>query len=79
MREVSSEFVQHLAERLYAAFRSSFEPRSFTEILADVHANGFCCDAERESWEAVASIIVDHREDVEFDDLLEPERRTLVM
>ena len=79
MPQVSPEFVKALSERLYSAFRSTFEPRSFTEILQDVLANGFGCEQERESWEAVASIIVDHRDEVEFDDLLEPERRTLVM
>jgi hypothetical protein len=76
--ERPSEFVQCLAERLYAAFRSTFEAQSFTEILADVHANGFSCEAERASWEAVASIICDHRDEVRFDDLLD-ERRSMLM
>jgi len=61
-----TEFAKALAMRLYAAYRSTFEARSFTEILADVHAGGWSCESERAAWEAVACLIVDHREEIDL-------------
>jgi hypothetical protein len=44
------EFVKAVAMRLCAAYRSSYVPQSFSEVLADLHTDGYDSDGEREAW-----------------------------
>ena len=60
----ASQFEKHVAMRLCAAFRSSYVAKSFTEVLADLHEDGYDSASEREVWENLASLIVARREEV---------------
>ena len=66
-----SDFVVALAKRLCAAYRSTFTPQSFTEILGQLHEEGFENEAECEAWCALAAMIVTHREAAGVDAFLE--------
>jgi hypothetical protein len=61
-----TEFVKHIAMRLCAAYRSSYCAESFSEVLAGLHARGYDSEGERVAWENLASLIVLHREEIEF-------------
>ena len=64
MREASPEFVKAVAERLCAAYRSSYVAKSFSEVLADLR-NGGWDTGEREAWTGIAELIVARRDEVD--------------
>ena len=66
MSEFSS-FIVTLAERLCAAYRSTYSAKSFSEILRELHEDGFYSDAEREAWCQMASLIEVHKQEEDFD------------